>query len=401
MELAFASPDVFTEYDYCEMLRNRIRRRSDIWSLPVIDRYGHNMTVYLWAFKMMHRVIRQRFISLIRSGVNGQHRWPLEVVEVLSAFHLGTELNGDSEVDDDPNRVWDDEELTYYAMLHIFDLRSDWKSWIATKILPGLSEKNLNLIKRITSNAVCPEVAKTWNSKFVSQIYNIDTAHFMQYVFVFGGNLSVQSMRLLLAMNSNNLNNVHYLLSFTNFNHHTTFWSLWSETSLFLGLLNNDNVSNDVIELILLKMQRHYDGVHSERVLNKCCIEQFVQIDGFKKEDIIWKRLLWILLPKSKYAKKDPFRSLNVHRYGIPTLCRKLDTVKLRWFLSANLLDPKALFTDANVRRLCAKDESDADYEQAMRFLVVLFDWITVKCKREPQIQRDMARYKAIADKYR
>ena len=353
----------------------------------MIHQYGHSLAVYLWAFKMMHRVIRQRFVHLVRTQ---QSQWSSRILRVLSEFHLGTEL-----------RVWDDAELTYYAMLHIFDLRSDWKSWIATKILPGLSERNLTLIKGITATAVYPEVARKWNSKFVAQIYNIDTAHFMQYVFVFGGAFSVQSMRLLIAMNSSNLNNVHYLLSFTNFNHHATFWALWENTSLFLGLLNNATVSNDVVELILLKMQRHYDGVRSERVLNKCCIEQFVQIDSFKKGDMIWKRLLWLLLKTSKYRSADPFKALNVHRYGIPTLCRKLDVVKLRWILNADLVDPKAMFTDRDVRRLCAKDEADGDYEETMRFLVVLFDWITEKCKNEAQIQRSMARYKEIAAKYR
>jgi len=263
------------------------------------------------------------------------------------------------------------------------------------------SELHLNLIKKITSNDRYPEITEKWNASFISQIYNINNSHFMQYVFIYGGSFNISSMRLLIAINSYNYNYINYLISFTNFNQPSNFWALWKNTSLFLGLLNNKNVDNEVIQLILHKMQRKYDGPNSEYVLNECCIKQFCQIKTFKKDDIIWKRLLWILLKTSKYAKNPPFKTLNVHKYGVPTICNNLDIVKLKFFMNANLLNPKVLFTDYYVRQLCTKDENDKDYPKVMRFLVVMFDWICEKCKNEPQIQSQLKEYMKIAEKYR
>ena len=151
-------------------------------------------------------------------------------------------------------------------------------------------------------------------------------------------------------------------------------------------------------------MQRKYDGINSEYIINNCCIKQFCQIMTFKDNDIIWKRLLWILLKTSKYAKKDPFKSLNVHKYGIPIICKNVDIKKLKYFINANLLNPKVLFTDYYVRQLCAKDEDttdDEEYNKTMKFLVVLFDWICDKCANEPQIQASLTEYLKIAKKYR
>lgn len=253
------------------------------------------------------------------------------------------------------------------------------------------------LIKTMTA-AAYPDVGIRWNSKLMAQIYNLEAAHFMQFVFVFGGAFSVQSMRMLIAMNSSNCNNVRYLLSNTNFKDNSAFWSLWDGTSLFMGLLNN--ASGDVVELILTKMQQHYDGANSERILNECCIGQFVR-NSFSPHQAIFKRLLWIMLKTSKFANADPFRSIDVVRYGIPSLCKSLDAVKLRFFMCHNLVDPMEVFKSGHIRELCAKDEDARDYERTMRFLVVLFDWITVKCQDEPEIQESLERYHQMAVRYR
>ena len=398
IDFCWSPEDIITEYDYCDMIRNEIYNNNDIWSLRIIYQYGHNIVVYLWIFKMMYNIIQNRFINLMKVYLN---EWDENILIILSQYHLGLELNCNGSKS---GKIWNDEELTYYAMLHIFDIRSDWKSWIATKILPELSEINLNLIKKITSNIEYPEISEKWNNKFISQIYNINNSHFMQYVFIYGGSFNISSMRLLIAINSYNYNYINYLISFTNFNHPTNFWSLWNNTSLFLGLLNNKNVDNDVIELILYKMQRKYDGINSEYIINNCCIKQFCQIMTFNDNDIIWKRLLWILLKTSKYAKKDPFKALNIHKYGIPIICKNLDIKKLKYFINANLLNPKVLFTDYYVRQLCKKDEDNTnpkEYTKIMKFLVVLFDWICDKCKNEAQIQSQLKQYLKIAKKYR
>eukprot|EP01083_Nonionella_stella_P031500 86253_1 len=397
VDFCWSSEDIVTEYDYCDMMRHRITNAGDVWSLHVIEQYGHNLVVYLWIFKMMYSVIRHRFIALVSVYLSksNNERWPDKILHILSEYHLGLEVNtGD-------NHIWNDEDLTYYAMLHIFDIRSDWKSWIATKILPELSEYNLSLIKSVTSNERFPQIAEKWNNKFISQIYNINSSHFMQYVFVYGGHFTISSMRLLIAINSYNVNYIHYLVSFTNFSHCKSFWALWNNTSLFLGLLNNRNIENDVIEYILYKMQRKYDGENSEYVLNNCCIMQFCHIMTFEANDVIWKRLLWILLKTSKYAKKPPFNKLDVHKYGVPIICSNLDIVKLKYFIKSNLLHPKRLFTDYYIRQLCAKDEDQKDYRKTMKFLIVAFDWIVDKCSNEPQIQTQMHQYLKHANKYR
>ena len=155
ISFAFASEDIITEYDFMDMVRNRISAISEIWSLREMHRYGHCLVVYLWVFKMMYGVIQRRFMNLMRVYLE---EWPSKALRTLSEYHLGLELNAA------PHQIWKDEELTYYAMLSLFEIRSDWKSWIATKILPELSTKNLSLVKRVTDSERFPE-------KFISQIF--------------------------------------------------------------------------------------------------------------------------------------------------------------------------------------------------------------------------------------